>query len=1130
MSKPLPPESDPNGDDLGGQFLARRETERRQLLLDELNARAAAAQSPRQQPTEQGGEPPRRGVLADLGHGFREAPRAIANGILDAAGEAVQTLFDLAKPIADRLEAIAPLGTAIPPGFLDEIKTHYNGLKFDEPETVTGNAVKLISQFTVGFVGATKALNAVKAGAGLGGTAARNLLASSLAEAAVFDEQEKRLANLVQEVPALANPVAELLAADPNDPVPLAKAKQVLEGLGLGLLGETFLVGLDIFRKARRVLGRTGKLPPPAELASGTKAPEGAKRFQARHSGPLIKIDDDFKQAMNEVLRSEPNATPPDSLQKYFANINIQRIGDPADVRDLIARTATAFEKELASEPETFKQIEALAEEIGTNPKRLAALVTEGGTGKGFTRAEVLAIRTLLHTSAARMRGLANMILSKTATDADKIDLLRTMQFHRAVLGQVSGAAREAGRQLNAFRIIAKDSLGQQRVLDDLMGLVETGGFGGGKVPGGVDGLAAAIADLPRPGQLNRFIKGATKGEMFIEAFINGLLSGPKTHIANITGNAAALLYQVPERLLAATIRSAVGGKGVASEEVGAMLFGMMRGVWDGLRAAGGAFRSGEGSDLFNKVELGQFKAIRGASVGLDEAGIFGQGVNLLGEAIRVPGRLLLAADEFFKAVAYRTELQARAARTAAHEGLTGKAFGARVAEVVENPPPDIKMDAVDFARYSTFTQPLGELGQTVQAFANTHPVMKVLIPFVRTPVNIVKFVGARTPLAPIAKGIRADIAAGGAKRDLALARIGLSSLVMGMAADWAASGLITGPGPADPTLRDTWMRNGWRAWSIRIGDKYVSYNRTDPVGMMLGLAAGFTEIVGQLEQEEVDAAVAAMVITTSSQLLSKTWLSTLSDLAETVAVGTISPKLATERLRSLLQTTSQNVAVPFGAVQRQLSTALDPVYRQTQNTPIEEAAFRYTQDLIDRLRDRVPSYSEKLPPRLNLWGEPITFFAGFGPDNTDSTADPGAFMLRFLSPAEVVKAEPPPIDEEMLRLNMGISMPEKTLDGVELTPEEYNEYVRLAARDIHDPATGMGAFETLNAIVTGKHPLSAKYRMFNDAAKEMVIRDVVTSFRELAREKMRRKPRIAAERERLRSLEEQPGLAIMTP
>jgi hypothetical protein len=62
-------------------------------------------------------------------------------------------------------------------------------------------------------------------------------------------------------------------------------------------------------------------------------------------------------------------------------------------------------------------------------------------------------------------------------------------------------------------------------------------------------------------------------------------------------------------------------------------------------------------------------------------------------------------------------ELHAQAFRQARSEGLEGAALDQRVAAMVADPPPNIRLAAADAALYNTFSNPNGAFGQTL-AFA----------------------------------------------------------------------------------------------------------------------------------------------------------------------------------------------------------------------------------------------------------------------------------------------------------------------------------------------------------------------------------------------------------------------------
>src|SRR5947209_14307675 len=102
-----------------------------------------------------------------------------------------------------------------------------------------------------------------------------------------------------------------------------------------------------------------------------------------------------------------------------------------------------------------------------------------------------------------------------------------------------------------------------------------------------------------------------------------------------------------------------------------------------------------------------------------------------------------------------------------------------------------------------------------------------------RTPLTLAHFTLERSPgLNLLSSTWRADYAAGGALRAAAMGKVTGGALLMGSAIYFSQAGLITGGGPADPKLRQHKIElEGWRPYSIRVGDVYYGYDRLSPVG-----------------------------------------------------------------------------------------------------------------------------------------------------------------------------------------------------------------------------------------------------------------------------------------------------------
>ena len=105
----------------------------------------------------------------------------------------------------------------------------------------------------------------------------------------------------------------------------------------------------------------------------------------------------------------------------------------------------------------------------------------------------------------------------------------------------------------------------------------------------------------------------------------------------------------VGERKIASAI-----GPNIPPGETSAQLKGLVDGARDGFRLAWNALKTGEPTDPMQKVEAEKFRAV--TSENLNIAGPAGRFADFMGEAIRVPGRLLTAGDEYFKSVGYRME------------------------------------------------------------------------------------------------------------------------------------------------------------------------------------------------------------------------------------------------------------------------------------------------------------------------------------------------------------------------------------------------------------------------------------------------------------------------------------------
>ncbi|SEQ47323.1 Endonuclease YncB, thermonuclease family [Sphingobium sp. YR768] len=708
---------------------------------------------------------------------------------------------------------------------------------------------------------------------------------------------------------------------------------------------------LDAIDNTNRGLNRSFRPDDLAEVEAFNAARDQRLAVErAREQGAPLAEDRGQPVSMDDLEANQPPASAyeewGEQAPDFAGNIRLANLDSPQSIQRALAQTEAVTSGFDAARRGRITQAEtqSLANELGMTPDQLLSR----RKGQAFNAEEALAARQILAKSANELVNMARRIQRLDDPGEEVLAAFRrALVRHVAIQEQISGATAEAGRALAQFRMMA-DS---RNVRGNVLNALSEGG-------GGRTGLREA-ADLILegnaidPGSINRAARDALKpgwGDKFKELWINSLLSGPQTHVVNAVSNTMTALAQIPEHAIAAGMGGVrnLAARGRVSDrvlftELGARSVGLLQGVKDGLRQAARTLRTGEGSDFANKIDTVHRDAISGVK----------------GKIIRTPTRLLSSADELFKGMARRMELNGLAVRKAAAEGLRGEEGKRRAAELVANPSDEMLDQAFDYGRYLTFQRPLGKVGTAATMLSNSSPVMKVVLPFVRTPTNLLKFSLERSPAAPLLREWRKDFRAGGAKRDLALSRALVGSGVGALVAEMASQGMITGNGPADEKARNLLLADGWQPYSIKIGDQYVSYQRLDPFASTLGVAAGMVELQDHMTDKQKEDVALLVTASVMQNLSSKTWLSGMGDLVDAV-------NDPARYAKGWMKRTAGSLAVPAGVAQ--VARTIDPTLREADT-------------VLDAVRRRVPGLSQSLPERRDVWGQPVTSEGGIGPD-----------------------------------------------------------------------------------------------------------------------------------------------------
>lgn len=731
------------------------------------------------------------------------------------------------------------------------------------------------------------------------------------------------------------------------------------------------------------------------------RAKDAGAPLATDRSEPASLADMDANAAPVEAYHEWGESAP-----DFAGNIRLEKLDSPQAIKRALVQVGRATGDFDAARRGriTLAETERLAAELNLSPADLL----RRRKGQAFNAEQALAARQILAKSANELVNGARRIARGDATDADLAMWQKMLTKHAAIQEQVSGITAEAGRALSSLRGVADARAVNGQVLKSLI----ESGAGAKRIKdaaemviensGGAERIKAAaqtiVDNADDPARLNATVQAVLKPTLkdkLVEVYYNFLLSGPRTHAINVTSNFLTSLAQIPEHAVAAgvgAVRKALPGQAetdrVLFTEPGQRTLGMLQGAQEGFRQFARAMRTGEPSDGFGKLEAQRQRAVRGP----------------VGTVLRTPSRLLIAEDEFFKAMARRMEIVGLAARQARKEGGRREAIRQRTAELIDNPTPEMIEQAANYARYVTFQRPLGPGGQAVSNLTEKVPVLKLFIPFVRTPTNLLKFAVERSPVSPLLKEWRADVVAGGARRDLAIARSMVGTGAIGLAIEAARRGMVTGGGPADESAKRLLEADGWQPYSVKVKGKYYSYARLDPFSTTIGMAADYVDLQSYMTDKERDRIATTIAAAMLKNLSSKTWLSGMANLGEAVD----DPGRYGEGFAARLAGTT----VP--ALVAQTAQSVDPVQREAQS-------------MLDRIRSRIPYASRSLPVRRDVLGRPR--------DNGNSGG------LESFSPVYVGQERGDRVANALLGAGVSIAPPSRTVGGQELSPMAYDAY-----------------------------------------------------------------------------------------
>ena len=1054
-------------------------------------------------------------VAGKIARGALTVPADMAGQAVGGARDAVQSSIDLLYPITDKLAEIVGL----PPG------DHIVLPSMPEARTVPGALTRGVAQFLTGFYLAGRALP-FKGATGVAG-GARLLTQGAMADFIAFEGQDAKLADLIKDWPIVGrNAVTEYLSTKADDSDIEGRLKRSLEGIIVSPLIPAFIGTVRAIRSLRHA-GVTGKAtgeaiaaasPRDYLLIGSEKAPLTATREDAA-AGKLVAAGIEAQPGVPDSVLAkaftDKGLTPlgKDGGPQVFVNFAAVKTGE--DIQRVANDMAAAFES-TTDEARRGVVSWSTTKASGKNMDAFDLLMKRR-SGDAPTAAQVYAFRSLYEASLTKLQDVAR-IAAAVPTPENLLQMRQMETIALAIQKEFYGARAEAGRALNAFKIPAGDRSRQVEAL-----LNEYGGIDANY------SMAQKLAALSKDELGSALEKGAfaKTRDAINQWFYFSILSSPKTHARNIISNTAMIPLTMAETALSARLGQLLGTRDAALVgEAMAQWAGVKMGFADAFRAAARFARTGE-SSYIGAEKLPQYarlNAISAEAFGARKGSIVGRAVDALGAVTQVTGTALGTADEFFKNVAASMYVSQHAYRRTMSEiasgALTQDKAAARMADLYLNPTETVRSGAALTAAYQTFTDaPRSELvkalirmrslGNQADASVGLQAgsfALRLIIPFINTPVKLFSASLERTPLAPITARFRDGIRAGGAEADLALTKMSLGTMTFYTALDMGLNGTITDGGPADKGEYARLYRTGWRPYSMKVGNEYVSYQGLEPIATVLGWAAGISEYIINTEigDPEADETVENLIVTSLfsglDTVMSKSYMSSFSD-----AVAAINDP--DQYADYFIRKYAASLAVPN--VVREAKNIVDPVQR-------------YTTTAIDEAKSRIPGMSTSLPPRRDAWGRIADFRSDLG----------GVYDA--ISPFYVSRYEPQPIDLAMKRDNWTVGMPQKRLTvqigrdsetvSLNTRPDIYSRYLELqgqvkpsqmamggtlggratrAAARLSSRYGDRSLLDALNAVVSGKaDSWSDRYKALTTAEeREKFMRSIINDYRSAARE-----------------------------
>ena len=756
------------------------------------------------------------------------------------------------------------------------------------------------------------------------------------------------------------------------------------------------------------------------------------KNNEAIQKAERLGIDHEWIDYFND--REVGVQTPQPNMSKYLPNFKyMMNLGVPDKENESIVNASEILKDVLDNytpEHEYYSWAEARAD---AKAKGLTSAQIRRTKGLANLSRRVFQQEEVAQRTSERIAYLKEKINSEGVTAQNKADYLAAMFRYNELMGKIWDDHSQMARGLAALRSIQHTRKNYGRLNEMLSEMANQ-----------KNGLAAFASDdtfkaftdqvdylmsMGNQKGVNNLVSSIVKPYWWQYALTfrhSMMLSGIGTHYKNALDNAMMIARELEEKAMAmpgALLRSGmnrVGMKvqeGVTPQELAGHMYGLLRAAFDSQTYMDSlkAFRDGHGNRaLSSKVEMGD------AHIPV---------ISKVQDALH-------ASDTFFRAFHDNANLYTLGVREARKRGFTGVDALSEGSDIAANPTKELLEEARRMSDVSLLVDKPSWLMSKLEAVKAIRPGMNgfeqagvfaanLLFPFFRVTDRLLFQKLRRIPVANLLDRVtREDIAAGGPRRDIAIARAAFGGMLLWYYWDQAGDrSKIEGQGPEDYLKRESLEAGGYKPNSTIEDGKYRDASALNlswlPSDLNNSVAANIASIRQAYDAAKSDGADTGTLMATAYHTI-------LSVLSSQTFAENLSQYMGDPNQKAGESTAEANIA---GGIASSFVPAAVRQYNQGVNDPYQRDTSG-DKTFADRVKGRVmsgiPGMSDDLPMKYDALGDPKMQGRSLsGADNT-----------------QTIKTDP--IAKEISRLDRGTSKP--VLRSAPSSFKHEGETVRLNA------------------------------------------------------------------------------------